>query len=148
MSDSFPLLVPVPASTVANHAAEGRQTPRLKLPAMYTMLRARLADDQRYRWNGHLYDISMSGLRFELDLPVETGTLIQVRAMLPGSTHTTIEAQGRVVRLHSDEDEQGPSRMGMTIDKFVGPMDRKKLTDYLTGHGLRLTEAVPMRRAA
>jgi hypothetical protein len=148
--DAFPLMVPVPAPAAPPNVAEGRVTPRLKLPAMYTMLRAKLAGERRYRWSGHLYDISMSGLRFELDLPVPTGATIQVRAMLPGATHTTVELEGRVVRLHGEEDENGPVRMGMTIERFVGPADRRKLMDYLTGHGLRLVdhEAMPMRKAA
>jgi c-di-GMP-binding flagellar brake protein YcgR len=126
---------PVPARPTS--AAEARHQPRLKLPAMYTLLRARLAGEKRYRWSGHLYDISLTGMRFELDLPVDPGAEVEVHLMLPGPEHTTLNVTGRVVRIHGD-DEQGPARMGMTIDRFDGVRDREKLADYLSAKGLRL----------
>lgn len=118
-------------------SADSRAFPRLKLPAMYTLLRAKKPGDDRYGWSGHLYDISMTGIRFELDLPIEPGQTLQVRAMLPGQEHTTVRVEGKVVRIHDDEDA-GPVRMGMTIDRFLGPHDRIKLMGYLGGHGQRM----------
>ena len=47
----------------AGHAGEARNNQRLKLPAMYTLLRVRHVGDKRYRWTGHIYDISSTGTR-------------------------------------------------------------------------------------
>lgn len=110
---------------------EGRDQPRLKLPAMYTYVRARRRGDQRYRWTGHVYDISESGMRLELDEPIEFGTEVEVRAMLPGREHIVVEASGRIVRFHDEIEEPGPVRMGMMFDTFTRHLDRQRLTHYL-----------------
>ena len=62
-----------PAPLKITHA---RHEARLKLPAMYTLLRARRVGDTRYRWTGYIYDISVAGMRFELDKALEPGTRI------------------------------------------------------------------------
>jgi c-di-GMP-binding flagellar brake protein YcgR len=118
--------------------AEARQTPRLKLPAMYTLLRLKPRGDDRFKWTGHIYDISTGGMRFEMDTDLPAGTEIEVRAMLPGATPTTVTASGRIVRLHEDDPSLPPVRMAMTFDTFSHPIDRQKLCDYLTDRGLRL----------
>lgn len=118
--------------------ADTRADVRLRLPAMYTLIRVRPAGAQRYRWTGHIYDISLSGMRFELDSALEPGTAVEVRAMLPGAQHTTIEAAGRIIRLHDDADEPGPVRMGMVIESFATAMDRGKLERYLEAAQPRL----------
>lgn len=117
--------------------AESRQHPRLKLPAMYTLVRVRRQGQERYSWTGYIYDISASGMRFELDSPLDLGSSIEVRAMLPGARQTTFHATGRVVR-QLDDDAAGPVRMGMTFDAFQRHTDRTRLLDYLEGAGLRL----------
>ncbi len=118
-------------------ADESRQYPRLRLPAMYTLVRVRPAGTERYLWTGYIYDISAVGMRFELDAALPPGTEVEVRAMLPGTEHTTFHATGRVVRIHDDTDEPGPVRMGMTFDKFVHHVDRRRLHDYLQHSGLK-----------
>ncbi len=118
--------------------AEARHTPRLKLPAMYTLLRIKPRGAERFKWTGHIYDISTSGMRFEMDTDLPAGTEIEVRAMLPGATPTTVTAAGRIVRLHDDDPAYPPVRMAMTFDAFSHPIDRQKLADYLTDRGLRL----------
>lgn len=123
MSDA-PLKFPQPSSP-----DDGRQAPRATLPPMYTLLRAKRPGDETFRWAGHLYDVSMTGMRFELDEALKTGEQLQVRAMLPGQEHVTIRVEGRVARMH--EDGPGPVRMGLLIERFLGPHDRRKLTAYL-----------------
>lgn len=120
----------------AGHSAEARSTQRLRLPAMYTLLRVRHVGDQRYRWTGHIYDISESGMRFELDTPLPAGTEVEVRGMLPGSHQVTFHAAGRIVRMHDDE-EVGPTRMGMTFTKFNHDIDRQRLNIYLNHSGMK-----------
>ncbi|MEM7577942.1 MAG: PilZ domain-containing protein [Planctomycetota bacterium] len=120
-----PLKFPIPAQATD----DGRTAPRVSVPPMYTLLRAKRPGDDKYPWAGHLYDVSMTGMRFELDEPLKTGEQIQLRAMLPGSEHVTIRVEGRVARMH--EDGPGPARMGLLIERFLGPHDRRKLTGYL-----------------
>ncbi len=117
-------------SDPADHADEARTNPRLRLPAMYTLLRVRPVGHQRYRWTGHIYDISESGMRFELDTPLPAGSEVEVRGMLPGSQQVTFHASGKIVRLH-DPEEVGPTRMGMTFTRFNHDIDRKRLNIYL-----------------
>ena len=103
---------------------------------MYTLVRARPQGHPHFCWTGHVYDVSSIGMRFELDELIEPGTLIQVRAMLPGAKHITIEATGRVVRLHDDRDELGPMRMGMTFE-HMAPLHQVQLATYLSSAGLK-----------
>lgn len=112
--------------------AEARRQPRIKVPPAYTLVRVRPEGTENYCWTGYIYDISDSGMRFELDAPVEPGTRLEVRAMLPGNEHTSFDASGMVVRIHDDEDDMhGPVRMGMFFDHFATNTDERKLKRYL-----------------
>lgn len=113
-----------------NEQVNQRQSPRARLAAMYTHLRVRPAGDSRYRWSGYVYDISESGMRFELDDQVAHGTPLEVRMTLPGNAPTTLAATGTVVRTH--DDEPGPVRMGLHFDDFRTEADRRRLSDYLS----------------
>lgn len=113
--------------------AESRRHPRIKLPAMYTLVRVRPAGCARYRWTGYIYDISQSGMRLELDDALPEGTPVEVRVMLPGNDQqTTFFAAGKIIRNH-DEDEPfaGPTRMGMQFDTFPILGDEHKLASYI-----------------
>ena len=111
--------------------AEKREHPRYKLPAMYSLIRVRIADRQSELAQGHIYDVSRSGLRFELDHPIDPGTRVDVRAMLPGFQHASIMAHGTVVRVHDDKDEPGPVRMGLRIDGFADVSYEARFDEYL-----------------
>ncbi|MEM1354737.1 MAG: PilZ domain-containing protein [Planctomycetota bacterium] len=121
----------------AYHVRESdlRTCPRLKVPAMYTLLRVGLVDLDKYQWSGHIYDVSLSGMRFELDGALEPGTRVSVRGMLPGGSYTSFRAIGRVIRLHSDADDLGPATMGLTFESFNSPMDYERLAVYLATRG-------------
>ncbi len=125
-------------SSASDSRSETRQHPRLKLPAMYTLLRVKPVGGERFQWTGYIYDISASGMRFELDRSLEAGTKVDVRAMLPGAQHTTFHATGTVVRIHDEADERGPMRMGLSFDKFEHHADRRNLRSYLEDSGLKL----------
>ena len=109
---------------------DSRESPRYAMPAMYTLLRVRPRGNERFCWTGYIYDISKVGMRFELDGPIEVGTEVEVRAMLPGSPHLIFNATGHVVR-HHDDDTAGPVRMGLVFDRFSHQSDRQKLESYL-----------------
>ena len=117
--------------------SDSRRASRVTLPAMYTLVRVRPQGDKRYRWTGFAYDISSSGMRFELDEALPSGSALDVRVILPGATPTTFHASGRVVRTHDDADDPGPVRMGMRFESFRLQTDCAHLKGYLAP---RLTE--------
>lgn len=129
----------------ANHRDQ-RQYPRVNVPAMYTLIRARVLGSTKYTWTGHIYDVSLSGVRFELDMPVEPGVMLELRGMLPGAGHTTFRCTGEVVRIHSDADQPGPVVMGLQFESFQSPMDRQRLAEYIDAR--MSAQASAMRRAA
>ena len=125
-------------STPVPPVANVRRHARYKLPAMYTLVRMRYAGDKRYRWTGYIYDVSLSGLRFEMDDAIMPGSDVEIRAMLPGLDHVTFKATGHVVRIHDDCDEPGPVRMGLQFDSFPSEGDRDLLLGYLSSQSERL----------
>ncbi|MEM8737430.1 MAG: PilZ domain-containing protein [Planctomycetota bacterium] len=127
-----------PAQGPSESTLNARRCPRLKIPAMYSLVRVRPAGTDRYLWTGHIYDVSLSGMRFELDQPLDPGTPVEVRGILPGQEHVTFRAAGRVVRLHDDASDLGPARMGMHFDQFLSEVDQARLTGYLDDHGLKI----------
>jgi len=136
MSNDLPH--PATPRLVGGQGAEARRHPRLKIAAMYSLVRVRPTGGDRYLWTGHIYDVSLSGMRFELDHALEPGTTIEVRGILPGQEHVTFRASGQVVRLHDDQNEPGPARMGMAFDEFHSEVDELRLADYLDGNSLKL----------
>ena len=125
---------PTPTGTFPSlpfRAAESREHLRYKLPPGYTLVRVKEDGASRYTRQGHAYDISASGMRFELDRPMKPGTRVQLRATLPGMQHITFEAMGHIVRIHDDADERGPVRMAVHFDEFVGEGDAERLNGYL-----------------
>ncbi|MEL7089783.1 MAG: PilZ domain-containing protein [Planctomycetota bacterium] len=133
--ESVPEITPQNSSGTS---AEARGFPRLKVPAMYSLVRVRPAGGDRYLWTGHIYDVSLSGMRFEIDHALEPGTPVEVRGILPGQEHVTFSATGTVVRFHDDSPEPGPTRMGMNFASDHHEADQDRLTDYLDDHGLKI----------
>ena len=126
-----------------------RSEPRLKLPAMYTLVRVRRTGEEQYQWSGHIYDVSLAGMRFELDEPIEPGTAIDTRLILPGHRQTLLRVSGYVVRLHDDDDPIiPPVRMGMAFDQFASAIDHHRLRDYLAVAGLKREARQPVHRRA
>ena len=117
--------------------AETRQQPRLKVPAAYSVLRVRREGETDYEWSGHIYDVSMSGMRFEIDDALDPGTRVEVRGLLPGQNNAQFSANGVIVRYHDEGPEAGPTRMGMLFEHFQTRTDESQLSDYLDDAGLR-----------
>jgi hypothetical protein len=120
----------------ANDSQDGehRNRRRLALQAMYTHVRVRPRGTRLYRWSGHIYDVSESGMRMELDEQVEDGTNVEISAALPGKRATIIRARGTIVRRHDDDAEPGPVRLGVSFDTFTRRNDRRRLADYVSQH--------------
>lgn len=75
---------------------------------------------------GHAYDISLAGVRYELDLALPEGTCVEVEIQLPGASNP-IRGSGQVVRVYDEADDPGPRRQAMRLDRFFSEIDRQRL---------------------
>ena len=74
-------------------------------------------------FEGHAYNLSMTGLRFELDEPIAPGITVEVRLYLPGES-CPIRACGQVVRIFAADDDPGPRRMAVHFETFASDAAR------------------------
>ncbi|MSR28250.1 MAG: PilZ domain-containing protein [Phycisphaerales bacterium] len=79
---------------------------------------------------GHLYDISVTGVRLDLDDPLEEGETVALEMHLPGLTRS-IKARGRIVRVYDEDGDPGPRRMALTLRSFETPEDATRLARIL-----------------
>lgn len=75
---------------------------------------------------GHGYDISLTGMRFELDEELACGTEVKVEVYTPGES-LPISISGAIVRVFSHDDDPGPRRMAVQFTAFATPRDRERL---------------------
>jgi hypothetical protein len=114
---------------------ERRQHPRFELEPMYTDISVRLLEDDVFTLAGHAYDISVGGLRFELDRAIAPGTKIAMQINLP--TMNNDKGPGRAVFVFAnvvwleDEDEPGPVKMAAVFTHFVRLGDEQRLMAQL-----------------
>ncbi len=109
-----------------------RSFPRFQLEPMYTPLAMSPGSDATFENEGHAYDISEGGVRFEAESPVAPGTSVQMRITLPIinehelETNRTVLVTANVVWLE-DEDEPGPYKMAAVFTHFAKAGDRDRL---------------------
>ncbi len=115
-----------------------RQHVRYALPSMYTTIAVRLPDELAFGRTGHAYDVSVGGMRFELDEPIESGTRVGVRIELPGGASLPVTrrravfAMANIVWVQEDDLEvPGPVRMACTFTNFCSPGDEERLLGRL-----------------
>ena len=96
---------------------------------MYTGVTARRAGEAP-ALHGHVYDISASGVRIELDKALTPGEPVALHLDLPG-TSSEVEASASVVWVHDDQDDPGPCRMALRFTSFADRSDRDRLIQYL-----------------
>jgi len=112
--------------------SDRRQHVRYEVPPMYTRITVRPLDSEEFLWDGHAYDVSEGGVRFELDEPIEPGTEVAVRIDLPatlGERRTdrrSAFAFANVVWLE-EEDLPGPVRMAAVFTRFPREGDKELL---------------------
>lgn len=120
--------------------SDQRRHARVKLPAAYTQVivtrRAGPRGSRAAICAGHAYDLSLGGIRFELDQPLTPGEAVDLHLRLPGAFDQPIHVTGTCVR-HHDPDETGPARVGVAFDRFCSRVDRAAIADYLQTHGPR-----------
>jgi c-di-GMP-binding flagellar brake protein YcgR len=101
--------------------AEQRRYPRFEIDAMYSSVSVQRTDGSggQTALDGHAYDISLGGLRFELDEALPAGSRVAIEVGLPGCPQP-IRATARVVRVFSAVDDPGPRRMAVEFETFLG----------------------------
>ena len=118
------------------NASDRRQHARYELPVMYTRVMVRPMDSDEFIWEGHAYDISRGGLRFELDRGIEPGTPVAVRIDFPANiterraNQRSVFVIANVVWLE-DEDTPGPVRMAAVFSHFAREGDEARLLNRL-----------------
>jgi hypothetical protein len=109
-----------------------RTFPRFQLEPMYTPLAMGPSSDGPFDNEGHAYDISEGGVRFEAERPVKPGISVQMRITLPNlnehdlESNRTVLVTANVVWLE-DEDEPGPYKMAAVFTHFARAGDRERL---------------------
>jgi hypothetical protein len=119
-----------------------RRFARFVVEPMYTPVAVRVMDSGEpgpFDLEGHAYDLSEGGVRFELDRPVPPGTRIAVQITLPSAGESelgpgrTIMAFASVVWLDAD-DPVPPHRMAAVFTHFARACDRERLLrQFATG---------------
>ncbi|MFK7883086.1 MAG: PilZ domain-containing protein [Phycisphaerales bacterium] len=112
---------------------------RFRMNPGYTQVEARIHPDESYSLAGHIYDLSESGVCFELDHPIEPGSTISLKIELP--VHI-IESQqdvgpGRAVFVTGnvvwcDTEEPGAARMAVALTRYDRAGDRERLVKALS----------------
>ena|SRR5678816_178525 len=113
-----------------------RRFDRFILTPGYTPVAVKLLADDTFSFEGHAYDISEAGLRFELDQPIEPGTPVAIEVTLPGGPRSLTDdnrvcAMGSVVWVDDDPDEPGPVRMAAAFTRFARTSDKERLLSQL-----------------
>ena len=124
-----------------------RRFPRFELEAMYTTIAVRTLDQDEFRLQGHSYDVSEGGIRFELDRGIERGTEVAMMINLPtmndGSDAYGPEAAVFVfatIVWIEDENEPGPIKMAAVFNRWARRGDRERLLAEL-GKGVYRRQA-------
>jgi len=117
-------------STVTN-SLDRRQCERFTMPHQYTAITVHPAGSMTLcPLHGHVYDISESGIRLELDEPLDIGSEVSFQVQLPMG-HGTVTGQAAVVWVNSQDDDPGPRRCALYIRSFLSATDQSRLTNYI-----------------
>jgi hypothetical protein len=108
-----------------------RRHVRYVLEPAYTPVAVRTLESERFDNEGHAYDISEGGVRFEADRAIAPGSPIAIQITLPvreGDLEAgrSVLAFGNVV-WQEDEEEPGPVKMAATFTHFARLGDRERL---------------------
>lgn len=125
-----------------------RRYQRFTLQPMYTPVAVGLVDDdgtwsERLDIEGHAYDISEGGIRFELDRPVKPGTKIAMQITLPTAGDNDV-GPGRSIFVFAtvvwleDEDVAGPVRTAAVFNHFARVGDKERLLRYFAAGRFRM----------
>ena len=109
---------------------------RFMLERGYTSVSARIHPDEvAFSLEGHVYDISEGGICFELDRPIEPGSVVSLRIDLPlncgdRGPGRSVFVTGNIV--WCDVDEPGASRMALAVTRFDREGDKGRMMRALS----------------
>lgn len=127
--------------TVPEPSVNRRRFERFSLNAAYTPVVVRTLDSEGLTLEGHSYDLSEGGLKFEIDREIKPGTPVSVQITVPspvaaaGGGSRTVTALGCVV--WSDTEEPGPVVTGAVFSCFPRDGDKESLLRHLGAGVLR-----------
>ena len=107
-----------------------RDCRRYRLPVAYSAVTAHRGQAAVSQLQGHVYDISASGVRIELDEALHPGECVVLNLDLPGAG-TSVNASASVVWINDTQDDPGPRRMALRFTSFSDHADRDRLINYL-----------------
>jgi hypothetical protein len=108
-----------------------RRFQRFELRPMYAPISVRVLNDEATTAEGHAYDISEGGVRFEIEERLAIGTALAIHITLPSpgdelGPGPTIMAFAQVAWVE-EEDEHPPYRCAATFTSFARFGDRERL---------------------
>jgi len=113
-----------------------RRFERFSVLPMYTPVVVRAHAEGSPELEGHVYDVSEGGVRFELDEAIAPGTPVSIQIVLPGDTRQGADRGvlviANVVWVDVDADEPGPVRMAAAFTRFPKAGDRERLLKQLS----------------
>jgi len=111
--------------------------PRFAVPAMHVPVTIRrITSMTLQRLDGHVYDLSRGGMRFEIDQPLSVDEHIHFALDLPCG-EGSVAGTARVVRVHDELDDPGPRRMAVQFISFDDETNLSRLEHYLEQRQLR-----------
>ncbi|MEO0511685.1 MAG: PilZ domain-containing protein [Planctomycetota bacterium] len=125
---------------------ERRRFERFDVRPMYTPIAVRLLDETDFTMEGHAYDVSEGGVRFDLDRPVAPGTPVVIRLDLriAESGVPRTGGPGRAVFVFSntvwldDSELPGEVSLAAAFTRFAHAGDRERLLQqFASGQYLR-----------
>jgi len=127
------------SSQTGHRITERRKYPRFALEPMYTPIAVRTLESEVFDIEGHAYDISEGGMRFELDRALPPGTKVAMQITLPCMQAGDI-GPGRSIMVFAniiwleDEEDPAPYRMAAVFTHFARAGDRERLLrQFATG---------------
>lgn len=123
-----------------------RRHERFETLPMYTAIEAVTPDGRVLE--GHAYDVSEGGVRFELDEAISPGTPVTLRLTLPRWLPAPIDDADAIiepkpvevlgdVRWTDDDEVRGPVRMAASFTAFLDAAARERLLHTLAAGALR-----------
>ncbi len=117
-----------------------RQHERFRVNPGYTSTSVRVhPDEETFSREGHIYDLSESGVCFELDIPIEPGSTVSMQIDLPGLATNRDIGPGRAVFVTGnvvwcDIDEPGAAKMALAITRYDRAGDKERLIRAMTSN--------------
>jgi len=113
-----------------------RRHARFRLATAYTPVSVRPPGSDAFDVEGHAYDLSESGVRFDIDRLLEPGTPVAMQITLPCTDDADL-GPGRAVLVFAnlvwvaDREDPGPWRAAAVFTEFARAGDRERLVKHI-----------------